>query len=967
MKKISLVLALVLSVIVSTAQTWTKVNGRWQYQFLRADSTFTPPQDTLASAPIGSVAVKSDVVYFKNAAGSWVSLIGLSTDSSIFSTIYGRDTAIGNVRTQIAGIHKNLYGLIYGRGSWANLNDFDNNGVTSSISGNKILLQPSGSAGTFTQTLDLKQATCLEYWRVLVHYTLKTSPGATSYGLGVGVRSINTHVTSSVLGYTDMTTDATNGGRSFHSVDYPTPVALATSINALSRSLNDQFEMIVERAGNNLTVTTRNLTNNSIVAKTSYDYSTLTGSPLIHNTGKFSLFALGGQVQIDSISVFSKEIKGADLLVAGDSKTVGYFADYASSWINLIRPSFNGIVLHAGGGDRPQDVYARLNEILALEPKQVLLEIGTNESDSTVTKDYIQRINDTLVAHGIRVIHTSFYQTASDAGWRYNYLLRTFPYVIDCYNPLIQPNALNVDGVHPNNYGDTIISASVLNSGDILYGKPYGQVAAGNAGGNFIDNSTSVQPSANFNISGFGQAGSWKTSQSGANAGFHFRNVSSSLPAAESILTPIGAANQSMSFYLEPNGVGAGGTTASVGLFNAPLAAGNFGGGIFQMKDTEFDLYTLSVGSGTLVPFKIFTGSNTQLILNTDGTNSLTGNTYFNNQIGIQTVTPLSTALLHATRNVNNNNYIYLSNVNGGISASAIFKASLSNAQDTTEYAAMGIVGSGYLNARHPIVTAKSAIFEGAGGKTIVSNYNHSDGIVFTTDTTRLERMRIDSVGNVSIEKMDSMASPANMTWRDPVTHKLKLSAPPSLNGQTGAVTITAGTGITTSTLSGDITVAVDVNNSVLPHTIATYFTDVANSGTSETDLYSTTTGANTLSSNGQTLYFDYTVNVTDVTATVALVAYFGGTQIGNTGALTVSSTGAWRVTGSITRATSTTARATVVVDRPGTDSDYINETDLTSQDFTTTNVVKITGQAGGTGGGTGDITAKMGKLYYQP
>jgi hypothetical protein len=189
-----------------------------------------------------------------------------------------------------------------------------------------------------------------------------------------------------------------------------------------------------------------------------------------------------------------------------------------------------------------------------------------------------------------------------------------------------------------------------------------------------------------------------------------------------------------------------------------------------------------------------------------------------------------------------------------------------------------------------------------------------------------------------------------------------------SLNSQTGAVTITAGNAISTSTLSGDITIAVDVNHSTLPHTIATYFTDVANSGTGETDLYSTTTSANTLSGNGQTLYFDYTVNMTDNTSTAALAVYFGATQIGTTGALTVSSTGYWRVTGSITRATSTTARATVVVTAPGGSTTlYVNETDLTSQNFATTNVVKITGQAGGAGGGTGDITAKMGKLYYQP
>ncbi len=179
--------------------------------------------------------------------------------------------------------------MLYAKGSWLSLNDFDINGATASVSGGKILLSPAGSPGTFTQSLDLKGATCLEFWRILVKYTLKEAPSATTYGLGVGVRSINTHVGSSVLEYTDLTTDVTNGGHVFHAVDYPTPQVLATSSNALSRSNNNQFESIIERAGKNITVTTRNLTTNSVIAKTSYNYTTLEGDPLIHNTGKFAL------------------------------------------------------------------------------------------------------------------------------------------------------------------------------------------------------------------------------------------------------------------------------------------------------------------------------------------------------------------------------------------------------------------------------------------------------------------------------------------------------------------------------------------------------------------------------------------------------------------------------------------------------------------------------------------------------
>ncbi len=83
------------------------------------------------------------------------------------------------------------------------------------------------------------------------------------------------------------------------------------------------------------------------------------------------------------MSVFSKEMKGVDLMAAGDSKTLGYFADYGNSYAGQIRSSFNGAAMSAGPGDRPQEIYARLNEIIALQPRQVLLEIGTNESDST--------------------------------------------------------------------------------------------------------------------------------------------------------------------------------------------------------------------------------------------------------------------------------------------------------------------------------------------------------------------------------------------------------------------------------------------------------------------------------------------------------------------------------------------------------------------------------------------------------
>jgi lysophospholipase L1-like esterase len=76
MKKISLVLALIFSVLITTAQSINRVKGIWYYQVLGADSALKCPLDTLASAPVGSIAVKNDVPYFKHSTGAWLSLAG---------------------------------------------------------------------------------------------------------------------------------------------------------------------------------------------------------------------------------------------------------------------------------------------------------------------------------------------------------------------------------------------------------------------------------------------------------------------------------------------------------------------------------------------------------------------------------------------------------------------------------------------------------------------------------------------------------------------------------------------------------------------------------------------------------------------------------------------------------------------------------------------------------------------------
>lgn len=182
------------------------------------------------------------------------------------------------------------------------------------------------------------------------------------------------------------------------------------------------------------------------------------------------------------------------------------------------------------------------------------------------------------------------------------------------------------------------------------------------------------------------------------------------------------------------------------------------------------------------------------------------------------------------------------------------------------------------------------------------------------------------------------------------------------------AITITAGSGITTSSSSNDVTVAVDLTNSALPHTIQSFLTDVNNSGTSQTDLFSSTIAANKLVNNGGKLIFVVTGTNNDATATVDIKGHFAGAEIYDSGILTLSGSGDWALILEVQRVSSTVARCSGVFSCANTTVTVpVKYTELTGQDFTTTNIFKVTATAGGGGGGSNDITAHVGKVTYQP
>lgn len=157
--------------------------------------------------------------------------------------------------------------------------------------------------------------------------------------------------------------------------------------------------------------------------------------------------------------------------------------------------------------------------------------------------------------------------------------------------------------------------------------------------------------------------------------------------------------------------------------------------------------------------------------------------------------------------------------------------------------------------------------------------------------------------------------------------------------------------------------------SNLISHTLDARFTTQGNSGTSETDLYSYTVPANKLAADGRTVNFEIDGEVNDATATAQIKLHFAGNATLNTGAVNISSgSTAWRLKGYVMRTSSTTAHVTWELDALGLATPkFLGYSNLTSLDFTTTNIFKVTAQAGGAGGGTDDITAHSWQVVYKP
>jgi len=182
-----------------------------------------------------------------------------------------------------------------------------------------------------------------------------------------------------------------------------------------------------------------------------------------------------------------------------------------------------------------------------------------------------------------------------------------------------------------------------------------------------------------------------------------------------------------------------------------------------------------------------------------------------------------------------------------------------------------------------------------------------------------------------------------------------------------GLTGLTTGTNTPISGSNSIITAFADLQAQITaqtPRQLKDFYTDVQNSGTTDTDLYSYTLPANTLTANGQKLSIKYSLEMNDTAVTSYSISTFSRTDVFTppTQINTIMV-----VEHDFIRTSSTTARIVTKYSYGNTTTPFLARVDDVSYNFTISNTILLRGQVTGGSATSGDLIAKTGNIVWHP
>jgi hypothetical protein len=415
-------------------------------------------------------------------------------------TLTASDVGLSNVSNTPA---EQFVGVLYSKASFVSGDiGTDLINVSSGASASAGALAFTGGTNTLDKTLEYKQVSAYDRWRIDAQFTTGATSG-TSYGFGIGKHSYNTSTPNGgICAYID-TTNGANAGKLYIAGGSAAMNAVVNSGSAVvAFTAGDVIMLSLERDGYVMTATARNFTTNTAPVIIVYQFTTNPiAEPLMDNTGRYAAYNLGGSFSMTFLGITSKVVKNATLMTIGDSKMAGYAVTGQDKRLaDLLNRDYASTINSAGGNDRTTEVLARMTEMIALAPKQVLLCIGSNDVRASVAAATIYANYDSIASQletaGIKVFHACFYEISADMSGLNTHINNTFAanrVFSSVFNDLKQTGAIHTDSIHLSDLGNQIIyndiiKAALLSGGtEKHYTKAFSQL---------VTNTNSIEPLA---------------------------------------------------------------------------------------------------------------------------------------------------------------------------------------------------------------------------------------------------------------------------------------------------------------------------------------------------------------------------------------------------------------------------------------------------------------------------------------
>lgn len=389
-------------------------------------------------------------------------------------------------------------GTIYDKQRWDNLQDFTPNAASGTVS---LALSTNFVNYTVT-TIDWNNYTRLLYtrptilpnWTIEVIFKMNTAPSASTVGFGLGTKKYISQ-NADVMCYINTTNGGSSGNLNILRADggatYGTPVATG----AISQ--NDVVRLRVTFADSVVTFSALNLTTGSS--------GTMSYTSPLNSTPPLSAIANWGLIghstgsctwQIQSIKITSETKRNATLVVVGDSKTQGAFANaFNNRYGTKLGIDYPSSYIYASGGATAADFLNLRDELMDLNGMQYFIHLGSNSIRGGTTvvntiKDLRALVNwlkggGATVRLGIAPEDSTGGGSGGGVGLTAlkNAMVAEFPTeYFDIWTGMSTSNVLSAtynsgDGVHINQAGNDYIRNTIV-SGAIFTTRPANMIAS---------------------------------------------------------------------------------------------------------------------------------------------------------------------------------------------------------------------------------------------------------------------------------------------------------------------------------------------------------------------------------------------------------------------------------------------------------------------------------------------------------